>query len=317
MRHLVEAWLHTILGLAVLILGAELLVRGAVWIALALGVRPMTVGLTLVAFGTSAPELVVSLDAAALGKPGIALGTVLGSNLANILLIVGLAAAVKAIRIKPDRLECNYLLLAAALTALPLAFDDRIERWMGIVMLVMLLVFTAQLLRREQRSRGYARSGDAVLAFTAGGLAAHILLAALGVLGLKVGGDLLVAGASEVALQLGMGEAVVGMTIVAIGTSLPELATSVLAAQKGHPEICIGNVMGSNVFNVGMVLGVTATVFPLAAPWAETGPPVLAGAIAAALLVFLQRTTGGIQRAVGFSFLLGYAGYLTLEVLSS
>jgi len=308
-----QAWLETVLGLVVLIAGAELLLRGAVWIALALGVRPMTVGLTLVAFGTSAPELVVGLESAATERSGIALGTVLGSNLANILLIVGLSATVKSIRVRPDRLECNYLLFATALTAVPFLMGERVERWLGILLLAVVAMFTIQLLHRERSSRRGAVIRERP-PMSVSGLLLHLLMVLLGVGGLKLGGDWLVSGASAVAIDLGMSEAMVGMTIVAIGTSLPELATSVLAARRGHPEICIGNVIGSNVFNSGMVLGATATVFPMPAPWDESGPLMVAGLCAAVFFVVLIRATGGVPRGVGLLLLLGYAGFLASEV---
>ncbi len=306
-------WLQIALGILCLIAGADLLVRGAVWVALVMGIRPMIVGLTVVAFGTSAPELVASLTAASSGAAGIAMGTVLGSNLANLLLILGLVALVRPIRSIGQRIafESNYLILMTVMTAVPFIAGE-VAAGMGMALLSLLVLFTWQLIRREKRaspSRGPATPRGRGPWFT------HLMFLILGVAGLNYGGHWLVEGARSLALDLGMSDVFVGMTVVAIGTSLPELAASVLAARRGHPELCLGNIIGSNIFNVGMVLGVTATIHPLPLSWAAEGPPMVAGLIAMAAVVFVLRRYRGLPRWTGPVMLVAYGGYLTFEIL--
>lgn len=311
--------IQTALGLVTLLVAAEWLVRGAVWVALVSGMKPMTVGLTLVAFGTSAPELVVSLNAAIDGEGDLAVGTVLGSNLANILLVIGIAAAVRPITGgKTSRFEFSFMLVMAMLAIIPLALPSEIvPRWLGMVMILNLVIFTWWLLILEKRGRSHAPI-DVPPTPAHRGLgygALHILLLILGAVGLQFGGDWLVTGASGLAVEWGMSKALVGMTIVAIGTSLPELATSAIAAAKGHPELSIGNVVGSNIFNVGMVLGITSVIRPLPMTMAEHGPALFTGLVGTLLLIYLLRIRKFVPRTVGCLFLIGYAGFLTLEVL--
>ncbi len=313
-------WLSIFAGLALLLGSAELLVRGSVWIALALGVTPMMVGLTLVAFGTSAPELVVGVTAALDDVPGIATGSVLGSNVANVALIVGLAATLKPIRHSPRtaRFECRYLVTISAFLLLPLVAGTAIGRGHGVALLFALGTFTGLLFLREQRVRAARRAiaADAPPAIPDRSLPRVLLNVAFvlaGLVGLKFGGGVLVDGATGAARALGMTETVIGLTIVAIGTSLPELATSVVAARKGHPEIALGNVLGSNVFNVCMVLGTTSVIVPLPMSWTSEGPSVVIGLVLAATLALMLRR-GGVRRGAGIALLATYVAYLGWSV---
>ena len=307
-------WLQIALGLVCLIAGANLLVRGAVWVALVMGFRPLTVGLTVVAFGTSAPELVASLAAASRDDPGIAMGTILGSNLANLLLILGLVALVRPIRSIGQRItfESNFLILMTALTAVPFLLGSRVERAMGLGLFALLVFFTWQLVRRE-RSAARTASGGGVPR-DARNVSLHIVYLVLGLLGLGYGGTWLVDGASSLALELGMSEVLVGMTVVAVGTSLPELAASLVAARRGQPEICLGNIIGSNIFNIGMVLGMTASIHPLPVSWAAEGPLMVAGLMAMAAVVLVLRLFRGLPGWVGPPMLLAYGGVLIYEI---
>ncbi|MBK8980390.1 MAG: calcium/sodium antiporter [Planctomycetes bacterium] len=315
-------WFWIALGLATLIAAADLLVRGSVWCALALGLSPMLVGLTLVAFGTSAPELVVSVTAALDGKPGFATGAVFGSNIANIGLIVGLSALLSPIRHAPRsaKFEVRYLLLTAVLGFVPLLAGTPVLRSHGIALLGLLVVFTLLLIRREQRHRA-ARRADPTPAVPAqirrGPLAAllHVAFVAVGLVGLKFGGEWLVVGATGVARELGMSEVVIGMTIIAVGTSLPELATSLIAARKGHGEIALGNVLGSNVFNLCMVLGATAVISPVPMSWSAEGNAMGAALGMSLLLAVVLRYSHGVGRAAGALLLVTYAGYVAAQVL--
>lgn len=312
LRPMFTAVLQILGGLVALILGAEALVRGAVWIALRLGISPMTVGLTLVAFGTSAPELMVSLEAAREGRAAIAVSNVLGSNVANVLLIVGVAALIQRIRLEVDRLECWFMLLATALAAVPYLAGGQLGRPLGAAMLAMLVLFCWLLLYRE-RQRGRQPELQTRPAGGAARWAVQLGLIALGLLALKYGADWLITGSVTIAQEFGMSDALIGMTIVAIGTSLPELATTIVAARRQQPEIAVGNVLGSNVFNIGSVLGLTALVMPLPVDRAETGPLMVMTGVSAVALCLVLRTWSGVPRGVGLGFLLAWCGYAGWE----
>lgn len=303
-------------GLVGLVVGADLLVRGAVWIALSFGMSHMAVGLTLVAMGTSLPELMVSLTAAQMGSNEIAMANVLGSNVANVLLIIGAAASLCAIRLKVRWFELLFLLLATALAAVPFVVTQAMSRPVAGAMVAMLVVFCGWLLRRE-RSGGDTPGHPRPPLPTLRGWVVHVALVAAGFALLAYGAEWLVDGAVVIAGSLGLSEAVIGMTVVAVGTSLPELATSVVAALRKQPEIAIGNVLGSNIFNVGAVLGVAALIRPFPVDVAALWPLMIATAVSAVALVVVLRAAAGVPRAVGTFFLLGYAGYLTFEVVRS
>jgi cation:H+ antiporter len=302
-------------GLALLVIGAEVLVRGAVWIALAVGMSRMAVGLTLVSIGTSLPELLVTLTAAD-GHADLGLGNVLGSNVANVLLIIGVAATIRAIRTSTRWLELGYMLLMTALAGVPFVVGSRLDRWLSGLMAAALIVFLYQLLARERIARKLLEE-DVRPKTTLAGWLVNVLFLVAGFAMLKFGADWLVGGASQVAADMGMSQAVIGVTVVAIGTSMPELVTSAIAALRGQPEICIGNVVGSNIFNVGAVLGGAGLLHP----FAFTSDPllmatvVLAG-ISALALTFSLRKIKGVSRGVGVLFLLAYVGYVAYAVIA-
>lgn len=251
-------------GLALLVVGAELLVRGAASIAVAAGVTPLVVGLTIVAFGTSSPELAASLMAAGTGQPALALGNVVGSNIFNILLILGLAAAITPLAVDRQLLWLDVpMMIAVSLAAWGLAADGRIGRIEGAGLLVVVVGYTIVLARISRRvpdavEQEYAVEVEA-RASTSPAAWVRSSAAVLGGLAMLVlGSRWLVEGAVSIARALEVSELVVGLTLVAGGTSLPELATSAVAAFRGHRDIAVGNVVGSNVFNLTMVLGTTA-----------------------------------------------------------
>lgn len=315
-----QAWpkLGILAGLALLLLGADVLVRGAVYIALQLGLSRITVGLTLVAFGTSMPELMVSLSAVDSGSNAIALANVLGSNTFNVLLVVGAAAAIQRIHLRVGRIEHGYLIVATALAAVPFVFDSGVSRPLAAAMLMLLALFCIQLVWRERHARAavvLAAEDEATPRGSSGGLLWHLLLFLAGLGALKFGADWLVEGAVQVAREFGMTEALIGATIVAGGTSLPELATSIVAARKGQPEISIGNIIGSNIFNVGCVLGIAGLLRPFPVDPSETGPLMLVTAASSLALVVVLRSCNGVPRSVGIAFLLGYAGFLFAEAV--
>lgn len=255
-------------GVGLLYFGAEWLVRGAAGLARAFGVRPLVVGLTVVAYGTSAPEFVVSALAALEGKSAIALGNVVGSNIANVGLILGVTALIAPPRVDPAliRREVPVLVVSAALVPLTL-IDGVISRTEGALLFLGAIAFTWVMVRTAKAVNPSTEFGEQVKAevpqsaeLSKPALAA---LAAVGLLVLVGGGKVFVDGAVALALAVGMSERLVGLTIVAVGTSLPELAASVVAARRGHSAIAIGNVVGSNIFNVLLILGGAATVSPI------------------------------------------------------
>ncbi|MDZ7779451.1 MAG: calcium/sodium antiporter [Gemmatimonadota bacterium] len=305
-------WLLGGVGLVLLLGGGEALVRGATALALRLGLSPLAVGLTVVAFGTSTPELVVSLDAALGGVPDIAVGNVVGSNIANVTLILGLAmlvgpAAVVARTVRVDA----PLVVGASLVLVVVLADASVTRFEGAGLVVALVLFTGLTLlqgRRESRAvkEEFADALDGP-AYTA---VVSVALVVAGLAGLVIGGRLFLDAAVLAARLAGLSEAVVGLTVVAVGTSLPELVTSLVAAARGQGDIAIGNVLGSNIFNVLGILGVTAAISPLAPQGISW--PTLWVMVGSAVLVAVAAGTGTrISRIEGAGLLLGYGAYVT------
>lgn len=247
-------------GFALLIVGAEMLVRAASKIGFRLGMRPLTIGATIVAFGTSAPEFLVSLVASLHDEPGLAIGNLVGSNIANIGLVLGVAALVRPIPIDRGVLRLEYPVAVIATLAIPLiALDDTITHTEGVCLLLGFVGFLALYALRAHRGRDSA--GEATSEPT-GSLGPAFLLVGVGLAMLIGGSELVVHGATVIADGLGFSKAAVGATIVAVGTSLPEVATTLVAAVRGHHGIAIGNVLGSNVFNLLFVLGPAALMNP-------------------------------------------------------
>ncbi|WP_205007879.1 calcium/sodium antiporter [Sphingosinithalassobacter portus] len=302
-------------GAALLALGGELLVRGSVALAARLGVSPLLAGLTIVAFGTSAPELVTSVIAALAGSPDIAIGNVVGSNMANILLIVGATALLMPIAV--DRLayrrDAFMLVVATGATVAVMVSLGRVDRLIGAGFLALLAVHILWAYFGERRRTATPPdSGEAATAAPDYAVVPALLLAILGMAATVGGARLLVDGAIELAREFGMSEAVIGLTIVAVGTSLPELVTSVVAALRKHSEVALGNVIGSSLFNLLGILGVTALVQPLSVPASMIRFDGWALAAATLLLVALLLLVRRIGRKIGLAMLLAYAGYIAL-----
>jgi cation:H+ antiporter len=304
-------------GLVLLLVGAELLVRGAVALARRLGVSQMLIGLTVVAYGTTAPELVVSLRAALGGAPGISVGNVVGSNIANILLILGSAALIcpLACRVGALRRDGPVVILAALIMA-TFGVAGRIDPWQGAVMLLALGMLTVISYRSERRGSAPAelhaheaeefadgpRSVPLMAAFVAGGVGAVV-----------VGAHQLVEGAVELARAFGVSEAVIGLTLVAVGTSLPELATAVVAAYRGHPEVALGNVVGANTFNVLAIMGIVSLATPLVVPAQIARFDVWIMLAVTLFFVPWMMTRHRLGRPLGSAFLLAYAVYVAAQ----
>lgn len=310
-------------GLVLLYFGAEWLVGGAAGLARSLGVSSLLIGLTVVAYGTSAPEVVVGMQAAIGGHPDIALGNVVGSNIANLGLILGLTALVSPTRVDGalPRREVPVLVLTAL--ALPLVlFDGAVAWWEGAILLAIAAAYTAWMVRSSRGAAGDASKAASVTAeaadaagapSTTGSRGRMVALAVIGLAMLVGGGHVFVEGASGIARSLGMSERLVGLTIVAVGTSLPELATSLIAARKGHSDIAVGNVIGSNVFNVLLCLGAAAVVGAVGAPFGSIAwdlATLVAITLAAAVMMRTARTLTRLEGALLVGSYLAYLAFL-------
>lgn len=313
-------WL--LVGLALVLWGANALTDGSSSIASRLGVSDLVVGLTVVAFGTSTPELVISIVSAVNGSAPLAVGNTIGSNIFNILAIIGITALVRPIKVErtimttelPILLLSSVVIWALGNSSWINGFGNNIiSRTDGIFLLLAFALFMRHTLaaaRTQQQTPPEGQNNREMPVWRS------ILYIVFGLTALIFGGDRFVAGASSIAIRVGISEGVVGLTIVAIGTSLPELATSVVAAIKGKPGLAVGNVIGSNIFNIFMVLGITSTISPL--PFEGIDNMDLGTLLVASILFYLfawvykKRT---ITRLEGMVLLLCYIAYMTALLL--
>ena len=262
-------------GVGVLYFGAEWLVRGSARLASSFGVSPIVVGLTVVSMGTSAPELMISVVASLGGSPDLAIGNVMGSNLANIGLVLGISAIVRPLRVSARVVtrEVPVMILITALL-LPLIWDQRIGRLEGLALVAMLVAYLAYVLRtaktEDTGAPGEYGESDGTVTLSPRGFARDAAFVVLGIAGLVLGAFAIRESAVALAEAMGISELVIGVTLVSIGTSLPELATCAVAAWRREADIAVGNILGSNVFNIAGVLGVTSLVAPL-----EISPEVI------------------------------------------
>lgn len=294
-----------ITGIAVVLWGAEKLTDGAVGIARRLGIPQLVIGLTIVAMGTSMPEFCVSLVSAIKGTPDLAVGNIIGSNIFNAMLIVGCAAVVAPITIPRTTVRKDIpFALVASVVLLMMCLDGTISRLDAAILFLMFIVFMYVTLKG---ARGKSASQDNGTEKMATGKAVGFVL--LGLLLLIVGSNVFVNHASSLARSIGVSDAVVGLTIVAGGTSLPELATSIVSARKGNSGIAIGNVLGSNVFNILFILGVTGLVTPMAIQGITTVDLSMM-IISMILLWFFSYTKYTIERWEGLLLVALYVGYM-------
>ena len=255
-------YVEIVAGFALLLVGGEAVVRGAVGLAQKLGVSPLIIGLTIVGFGTSLPEMVVSVNAAIVGSAGIAIGNVVGSNIANTLMILGVSAVLAPIAVHPKAVSRDTMcMLAATLVFCALSLSGELNSWHGIAMLILLAAYIGFTVWHDDKThdavaelhREEAEEIEKVELKTPYVIA--IIL--IGMFAVVAGAEWLVDGASGLARQMGVPDEIIGLTIVAVGTSLPELATSFAAAWRGHSDVCVGNVIGSNIFNLFGIAGIT------------------------------------------------------------
>jgi cation:H+ antiporter len=315
-----------VVGVVLLVVGAEALVKGASSIASRLGIAPVVIGLTVVAFGTSAPELAVSALAGIGGRDDVAFGNVVGSNIANVLLILGMSAVIGTLAVTQRIVRLDVpLVIVASFAVLVLALDNRIGHIEGAALFAGVLAYTWWLIRSARRetpevAEEYAQNIEEVESLVVRRpLVVQVALVVVGLAILIAGSRLLVGGAVDMAAALGVSDLVIGLTVVAVGTSLPELATSVLAAIRGERDIAVGNVVGSNLFNLLSVLGLTAVVTPGGVAVADASLRLDVPVMLAATVVLLPIIWNGfvIQRWEGAVLVACYAAYVSYLVLAA
>jgi len=309
---MITTLLILVVGLVLLYFGAEGLVRGSSSLALRLGVGPLLVGLTVVAFGTSTPELVVSLKAAYLGQGDISVGNVVGSNICNIGLILGFSALIIPIKVASQIVRIDTpIMIATTALALFLLHDGSLSRAEGIVLFVLLIAYVLFSIRLAKKQAADPLAGEFTeeIKISKWGVGQDIAFIVAGLVMLVFGARFLVDAAIDIAKAAGLSEAVIGLTIVAVGTSLPEFATSLVAAIKKEADIAVGNVVGSNIFNILGILGISAAVTPLSSAGITGIDLGVMAAFALALWIF-SRTGYRITRSEGFLMLAAYAAYI-------
>ncbi len=318
--------LKLIVGLVLLVVGAEALVRGASKIAAAIGISPLVIGLTIVAFGTSSPELAVSIGSALEGKADIALGNVVGSNIFNVLFILGLSSLITPLVVHQQLVRLDVpIMIVASLLVLLFGRDGTVQWWEGALLLAIGIGYTIFLIRQSRKEHNkevlkvykeeYGDGKDAKKEKTW----LQVLLVIVGLALLVFGSGWLVESAVAIAQSLGVSELVIGLTIIAAGTSLPEVATSVIASFRKQEDIAVGNVVGSNIFNIVLILGLTAVIAPGGVPVNPTAlsfdvPFMIAVAVACLPLFF---TGYRIERWEGFVFLGYYVAYMAYLLLKN
>lgn len=311
------AYIQVVGGLVLLVVAGDFLVRGAVSMAGRLGIPQLAIAATVVAFGTSAPELVVGVDAVLSGVPTLALGNVVGSNIANVLIVVGLPALIYPMTCTAPRLTRNMVIMLAATSVfIYMAFQGAFERQDGILLVIGLISFLAYSTLRGRTPGQTNCAEEAMMDFDMVGVEKEepvwlsTVFVLFGLFGLGFGAHFLIEGSVVVAREWGVSEAVIGLTLVALGTSLPELVTAMVAAFRNHCDVAVGNVIGSNIFNLLGIIGISSLVGDIPVPTAflELDLWVMFGASLALLpfAIFKAR----IGRIVGFIFLISYVTYI-------
>ncbi len=316
-------WLLLLVGLTILTAGAELLIRGASKLAAAAGVSPLVIGLTVVACGTSAPELAVSMKSAWVGQSDIALGNVVGSNICNVLLILGACAALFPLNVHSQLIRRDVpIMIVVSFLLGGMALNGVIGRLDGTILLTCMVLYTVYIIRKS-RSESKAVQAEFAAEYaeaekiTARGIAINLILFTVGFAMLVFGARIFVDNAVAFAQSFGVSELVIGLTVVAVGTSLPEIATSIVATIRGERDIAIGNVVGSNIYNIVSVLGLTSIIQPVSvrAEALAFDIPIMIAIAVACLPIFFTGST--ISRWEGLLFLGYYIAYTAYLILSS
>ncbi|MBL4666684.1 MAG: calcium/sodium antiporter [Sneathiella sp.] len=311
-------YLQVAAGLVILLVCGELLVRGAVALAEQFNISKLIIGFTIVAFGTSAPELVVCIQAALDGAPGIAVGNVVGSNIANILLVLGAPALIYPLTCdSQSALRDSFIVIGGSLLFTILAWTGAIGFWQG-ALLVATLAAIIYLAYRRARKEGGGNADEALEEYEENmpkALWISLLFILIGLIGLVIGSRLLVSGAVSIATIAGISEEIIGLTLVALGTSLPELATSIIAAFRRHGDVAIGNVLGSNLFNITGIIGATSMIKPIVAPEQILHFDLFFMLAASFLLIAIFYFKKPIGRVLGGFLFLSYIAYVLSQFM--
>lgn len=319
----VNSYLLIAAGLVALVVGAEGVVRGGSRLAARLGIPPIVIGLTIVSIGTSAPELAVGIEAAVQGNGSLAVGNIAGTNIVNLLLILGLSAAIRPLFLEMQTLRVDLPIMAAAAIVLMLmALDGHLSRAEGAVLVVGAVVYTVVVVRLAKREspeiQGEFEHGYPVpvRVHPRRAVVGDLVLLLAGIVVVVVGADWLVDGSVDLARTLGVSDALIGLTIVAIGTSAPELATTVVSTIRGERDIAIGNLIGSSVYNIALILGMTALVAPVAVDegLVRVDIPLMTAVALMCVPVFISGRR--VSRPEGIFFVVGYFAYLTYLILA-
>lgn len=303
----------TIVGVVMLIVGAELMLRGAVDLALRARISPLVVGLTIVSFATSLPELLVSLLAAMKGSSAIAIGNVVGSNIANISLILGVCVVVFPIAVEREARRVHWpVMMGGTVLFMLLLADDLFSRWEGIFFTAALLTYVVLLVRGSRREN---RSSDREPPVPERALWLSIALLIVGVAGLSFGSDWFVDGAVGLSRSIGVSEQLIGVTVVAMGTSMPELIASLVAAFRKQPDISLGNLIGSNIFNILGIIGISSAIHPIEISYGSFLPDLLAMLGISLVLYPIMRFGNKVGRWHGALLLALYFGYMLYVIL--
>ncbi len=304
-------------GLAALLAGAESLVRGSSALALKIGISPLVIGLTIVAFGTSGPELVVSIKASLDGNADIALGNVIGSNICNIGLILGTAALIFPVSVHAHVIRIDIpIMIVISVILLVFLSDMTISFFEGLIFVVMLAAFIifSYYYSLKEKDEEVQKEFQDLVKVKQSNVIVLLLLISAGIVLLAVGADIFVKGAVDIAERFGVSQATIGLTIVAIGTSLPELITAIVAALKKESDIVIGNVIGSNIFNISSILGITALISPLTGDGIKSFDLIIM--VAFSVIIFpLCRIGFSVSRIEGGILFLGYIAYMLFLIV--
>lgn len=316
------SFLILIIGFILLIKGADIFVEGSSSIAKKFNVPPMIIGLTIVAMGTSAPEAAVSISSSLAGQNDMSIANVVGSNFFNILVVLGVSAIIAKLPVEETTIKKDtpFLIFISALL-LVLGFNLNLSRLDGVIFLVLFAVFLINMIKSNLNSKSNETSfGETAIAIEVSqeketvSLPKTLVLCLIGIVGIVFGGDLVVDSATNIATAFGMSANLVGLTIVAMGTSLPEFVTSVIAVKKGETEIAIGNVIGSNIFNILLVLGLAALIHPMTVSFVALIDTMFMTAITILLYIFMKKNNS-LTRVHGIIFLVIYIAYMMYTIV--
>ena len=305
------AYIFLIIGFVLLIKGADVFVEGSAAIATNFGVPSLIIGMTIVAMGTSAPEAAVSLSAALKGQNAIAISNVIGSNFFNLFMVIGICAIIRPMFITKDVLTRDYPInLAATLLVLVLCYTGMILGHIeGIILLILFTLFLVAMIKIAKKEQAKSKTIEMEIPETRMSTGTSIFCIIIGLIGIIIGGDKVVDSASEIAIQLGMSQHLVGLTIIAVGTSLPELVTSIVAGIKGEEDMALGNVVGSNIFNLLLILGISSSIKSIPIDIVSIYDLLVLLGLSAIIYAYILKTKK-IVRIGGLLFVITYSFYL-------